>query len=367
MPNDRAAHLELAEIAVSPEPMADRAKPLLDTLRRLVPFDSAWLALADPQRTTYSSLAGADLDESTVSFLCGPTNARDIEATGVDRAGPPLSPSDLPYPAAELQTWAECLIPGGYHEALAVGLFTADGRHVGFLCILDGDLDPPSAARRRLFGRLAPVLARAIDPMRTLVAAARLVPGATAGVVLHDDGRLDTLPGLTDHPLLCAGSPTLHAARAAVVAGQIYTSFLWPLGGRHAPDGHARVTALATPHEIAAGTTGMVLISPPGNLRGLTPRELEVLGLLIDGRSNHEIAAALVVAPRTAAAHLEHILAKLGAPTRTLAAVRSEREGLYVPAPRPAQRRPVTPRAAPAPAVPRRAHLGGRSRSAGAT
>jgi DNA-binding NarL/FixJ family response regulator len=53
--------------------------------------------------------------------------------------------------------------------------------------------------------------------------------------------------------------------------------------------------------------------------------------LLIDGCSNQEIARALVVAPRTVAAHLEHILVKLGAPTRTLAAVRAEREGLYVP------------------------------------
>jgi DNA-binding CsgD family transcriptional regulator len=47
---------------------------------------------------------------------------------------------------------------------------------------------------------------------------------------------------------------------------------------------------------------------------------------------SHEIAQALVVAPRTVAAHLEHILAKLDAPTRTLAAVRAERDGLYVPA-----------------------------------
>jgi DNA-binding NarL/FixJ family response regulator len=76
---------------------------------------------------------------------------------------------------------------------------------------------------------------------------------------------------------------------------------------------------------------GMVLLSPAAELRGLTPRELEVLGLLIDGCSNQEIARALVVAPRTIAAHLEHILVKLGAPTRTLAAVRAERDGLYVP------------------------------------
>jgi len=56
-----------------------------------------------------------------------------------------------------------------------------------------------------------------------------------------------------------------------------------------------------------------------------------VLGLLIDGCSNQQIAHALVVAQRTVAAHVEHILVKLGAGTRTLAAVRAEREGLYVP------------------------------------
>jgi DNA-binding NarL/FixJ family response regulator len=79
----------------------------------------------------------------------------------------------------------------------------------------------------------------------------------------------------------------------------------------------------------------MALLSPPGELRGLTPRELEILGLLIDGCSNAQIARALVVAERTAATHLEHILVKLSAPSRTLAAVRAQREGLYVP-PRPA-------------------------------
>jgi DNA-binding NarL/FixJ family response regulator len=76
---------------------------------------------------------------------------------------------------------------------------------------------------------------------------------------------------------------------------------------------------------------GTVVLSPLTHSRGLTPRELEVLGLLIDGCSNQQIARALVVAPRTVAAHLEHILVKLDAATRTLAAVRAQREGLYVP------------------------------------
>ena len=88
----------------------------------------------------------------------------------------------------------------------------------------------------------------------------------------------------------------------------------------------------------------MALLSPATDLRGLTPRELEVLGLLVEGCSNQEIARALVVAPRTVAAHLEHVLGKLEAPTRTLAAVRAEREGLYVPS-----LRPPAPAARPSP------------------
>jgi DNA-binding CsgD family transcriptional regulator len=331
MPNDQAGHLELVEVTGSAEPLPQLAEDLLTVLRRLLAFDGAWVALADPHHDGYSSLAGVDLDGKTLRYLSGPINARDIEVTGVNRAGPPLSPSDLPYPAAELPTWAECLIPAGLHEALAVGLFAPGGRHVGFLALLSGSKKPPTAGERHRLRRLTPVLARAIDPMRSLLATARLVQGATAGVVLSEDGTLDPLPGLADHPLLAPDSTALDAARAAIAAGQVYTSFLWPLGGRHAPDGHARITALASTEDVPAVLTGTVLVSPPGDLRGLTPRELEVLGLVIEGLSNFEIARALVVAQRTAAAHVEHILAKLSAPTRTLAAVRAERYGLYVP------------------------------------
>jgi hypothetical protein len=40
------------------------------------------------------------------------------------------------------------------------------------------------------------VLAHGIDPMRSLLTAARLVAGATAGVVLRADGGCQALPGL---------------------------------------------------------------------------------------------------------------------------------------------------------------------------
>ena len=133
------------------------------------------------------------------------------------------------------------------------------------------------------------------------------------------------------HPVLAAGSPALAAACAQLTPGRVHRSFLWPVGGRHAPGGHLRITALTPPADLPVHLAGVVLVSPADDLNGLTPRELEVLWLLVDGRSNREIARALVVAQRTVAAHIEHILGKLATPTRTLAAVRAERAGLYVP------------------------------------
>ncbi|WP_245794284.1 helix-turn-helix transcriptional regulator [Geodermatophilus nigrescens] len=138
------------------------------------------------------------------------------------------------------------------------------------------------------------------------------------------------MPGLGGDALLAEGSPVVTVARTCIDEGRLFASFLWPRGGRHAPDGHVRVTVLASAAEAPASTLGAVVLSPVTHLRGLTPRELEVLGFLVEGCSNQQIAHALVVAPRTVAAHLEHVLVKLDAPTRTLAAVRAEREGLYV-------------------------------------
>jgi DNA-binding CsgD family transcriptional regulator len=53
---------------------------------------------------------------------------------------------------------------------------------------------------------------------------------------------------------------------------------------------------------------------------GLTPREMDVLRLVVEGHTNQEIADALFVSHRTARAHVAAILAKLDAPTRAAAA-----------------------------------------------
>jgi len=62
----------------------------------------------------------------------------------------------------------------------------------------------------------------------------------------------------------------------------------------------------------------------------LTPRELEVLQLLAQGLSNRRIAERLGISEHTAKFHVNSIVGKLGAQTRTDAAVRAARLGLVL-------------------------------------
>lgn len=62
----------------------------------------------------------------------------------------------------------------------------------------------------------------------------------------------------------------------------------------------------------------------------LSQRELEVLQCVVDGASNKEIAAALVISQNTVKVHLRNIYSKLGASSRTEAATAGIQQGLIV-------------------------------------
>ena len=64
------------------------------------------------------------------------------------------------------------------------------------------------------------------------------------------------------------------------------------------------------------------------NPYGLTFRQLTVLHLVADGKSDREIGVTLVISYLTAQKHISNILTKMGASSRTEASVRAVREGL---------------------------------------
>jgi DNA-binding NarL/FixJ family response regulator len=54
-------------------------------------------------------------------------------------------------------------------------------------------------------------------------------------------------------------------------------------------------------------------------LSDLTPRELEILQLVLTGKTNKEIAREIYISERTVEFHLGHIYTKIGARSRTMA------------------------------------------------
>ena len=64
---------------------------------------------------------------------------------------------------------------------------------------------------------------------------------------------------------------------------------------------------------------------------GLSPRQLEILELLAEGRTQKQIAAALVISPKTVGTHIQSLLARLGVHSRAQAVAEAYRLGLVSP------------------------------------
>lgn len=76
------------------------------------------------------------------------------------------------------------------------------------------------------------------------------------------------------------------------------------------------------PQEVAAKLAERVTSEP------LTPRELDVLQLIVAGKSNKEIGAALNIAEGTVKIHVNGLLGKLGVSDRTQAVTEALRRGI---------------------------------------
>lgn len=126
--------------------------------------------------------------------------------------------------------------------------------------------------------------------------------------------------------------PTLDMARSAWAAGAR------ALMARDADTGQILAALSAAAQGLVVVDPEMAAVLPLERavyeseriLEELTPREFEVLQLLAEGASNKAIARRLAISEHTVKYHVNTILGKLGAQSRTEAVVRATRAGLIL-------------------------------------
>jgi len=142
-------------------------------------------------------------------------------------------------------------------------------------------------------------------------------------------GAADQVRRAIDVPLLPAERSN-HEHALGTVWHERHTPSLrdaWDTGGRltleQAVEEALSPIMAGADHAGASGAAG-------GHIKpfGLTPRELDVLRLLAEGRRDREIADLLFIGHRTVATHVTNILGKLGVESRTAAATYAVRHGL---------------------------------------
>jgi hypothetical protein len=321
----------LAHVGTMTEGLDRRAEEILEALGRFLPFDAGWVAVRDPERRRHVPLATTGAAEPLRRYFESPGADAELEQLGLNSADRPVLASELPVPLPEICAWGEYLLPAGFCGGVAGPLFASTGRHVGFLSLLAEDPGPLSLADRQILAAVTRTIADDLDRTQEIATIAMIVGTAEAGVVLTRGGETLALPGLPDDPLLAPDSPILAAVTQELSVGSPYTAFLAPAAG---PAGErlVRITALDSARPDLDHLSAAVLLSSPGNLRGLTPLELQLLGHLVAGTTQlPALAAALRTDHGTVTDALRRAQFALDAPGLTAAVTRALRTGLRIP------------------------------------
>jgi DNA-binding NarL/FixJ family response regulator len=180
------------------------------------------------------------------------------------------------------------------------------------------------------------LVARPADPREAVAAVARhrprVVLAGLGGPPAAARSVLAVVPDLVGRaPVLVvapAPAPAAEALEAVRAGASGYLAVAGPVG----PDllaGAVRRTA-AGEAVFSAGLAEVVLEGRgrPGGPPRLTAREAEVLRLVVDGLTGRQIAARLVLSPRTVENHIQNVLRRLALPNRAALVRHAVEQGL---------------------------------------
>jgi len=168
---------------------------------------------------------------------------------------------------------------------------------------------------------------------------ASAVTQAGLEALLREQSEIEIVPSPSDADVVVRGDlGDVCAASIVILSDEIAARDALRAGARAAlPSAATREQIVGAIFAAAAGLAvipaeELTLLLPPAQPvephEPLTPREMDVLEMLAEGLSNKLIAHRLNISTHTAKFHVNAILAKLGAGTRTEAVMRGIRLGL---------------------------------------
>ncbi|HWN32500.1 MAG TPA: response regulator transcription factor [Pseudonocardia sp.] len=327
--------LSLASAAHDRLDPAQAAADVLAELCATEPIVAAALTCYDPITDEHRPLCSTGYADPVLDYLRSPAflvrdqGYRQLIGNPARRA---QCWRDTSFDYTATRSVTQVFRPAGYAGGATARLTTRGGSYAGDLHVSTTDAALPTRTVLLALHHAAPLLAAAVDVTRRL----RLGVGAGAGAGVGADTDAGALSPDPHAALVTAAGEVLALSDPAALDEAWDPSLpdrvaRWRLA-KHAPgDGRFRHrwrgqwwrVRLA---RLDRGT--LVSMRPDAAPAVLTVRELEVLTLLTDGLLNIAIAHRLEISERTVAHHIEHILDKLGASSRTSAARRAVEDGL---------------------------------------
>jgi DNA-binding CsgD family transcriptional regulator len=276
----------------------------LRTLQEGLGVDTALLSVVDARRPgRHRVVANVDYPAEVVDYM---STVYVRECPGyrfAEKSKIAARICDTPFDFRETRTYTEALGPAGFREGVTVAFTSPWSGHTGFLAMSSSSPAPIPEEARLGLTLLAPSFAGLASP--TTPPKEEL--GAQQAMV-----EIDVLGGVR-------WLRREHGSAGPVTESQLREFARYLRVGRRARAGYyARgedgnwwhvqgyVRAVSNP-----GVQVVVMISPETPRGALTPRELDILGLVCRGMTNGQIAAELYISLGTVKTHVEALLRKL--------------------------------------------------------
>ncbi|MDQ6898794.1 MAG: helix-turn-helix transcriptional regulator [Candidatus Dormibacteraeota bacterium] len=335
----QAAGIDLVRLAHAGLDSRALRTQFLDRLSRLIAFDSAWFAMADPATLLFTDAVRQEIPPDSTPRFVEDEFLLDDYNKWVDLAHAPVHANSLELAAAgDLQAsyrFREILKPLGLGDELRAALVS--GRLCwGFIC-LHRELGGRnfSSEERGWLASLAPAMADGLRASLLLQAAGASTDEAGV-VLLAADLSVSGMSPQAERWLAEISDEDWPSARElpSVILGVAARLRAQESAGQSLRPASARIRtrsgvwllarASNLTGEASAGQTAVVLApARPFELAevimdayGLTPREQQLTGLVLQGLSTKELGAHLLISESTVQQHLKSIFDKVGVRSR---------------------------------------------------